>query len=806
MSKKRNGSKARQRILIVLTVLSVVVYIVWRALFTIPTEFGLLTFLFGALLLLSEAVSQVENLAQLRQIGKDVRPILPEIDNSWYPDVDVLIATHNESTELLYKTVNACNFLNYPDKSKVHVYVCDDNNRPSMAALASSLGVGYIGLIGNTKAKAGNLNNAIKKTDSPLILTLDADMIPTSDFLLRTVPYFYMHKVKRDKDGRWVARAEEEIDPNVKIGFIQTPQSFYNPDLFQFNLFSEQRIPNEQDFFFRKANMGRNAANAAIYAGSNTVISREALESVGGFAFDSITEDFSTGLRIEREGFTCYATDEVLAHGLAPDSIKSLISQRERWGRGCVQSLRNEHLLRDQKVKLSTKVSYYMSLSYWWTFLRRLVFLMAPIAAVVFNMRIVDAGLLEVIAFWLPSYVLMNRTLRSVSGNIRNAHWSNVVDTILSPFLAGPILAETVGISQRKFVVTEKSRKKASRNATAIYSLPHLVLFVASMAALVICIKKSIELGTFYNPIVFFWATINVKNLAFALFFVNGRTNYREAERFYVDVPVTIHLAQGDAQAVTTDISETGLALKIGRPVFIHDAPVEMTLHYLKYGARIQAQVVHVQQVGSAWKYSFRILSMDESNRRQYMQVVYDREHTFPKAFSSAQSIYDDFTTILSRRTNDYMSASRKVPRIYLGLPFTLETGEGGVLEDFNYFCAKVRADFPVQYRETLTIAYGPDIMFVLKLREEGLDGDYVIDLDGPEISELRTGEANLFDVLNTEDLISNHAFGELVDEALILKPGEDHPWVGSAQLRRGESQEQAFTSDSPHLEKDGEG
>lgn len=96
-------------------------------------------------------------------------------------------------------------------------------------------------------------------------------MIPRSIFLLRTVPYFLI--------------------PDSRIGLVQTPQSFYNQDLFQFNLFSEKDIPNEQDFFSREINVLRNATNTAAYTGSNTVILRAALEEIGGFPYDTVTED-----------------------------------------------------------------------------------------------------------------------------------------------------------------------------------------------------------------------------------------------------------------------------------------------------------------------------------------------------------------------------------------------------------------------------------------------------------------------------------------------------------------------------------
>jgi cellulose synthase (UDP-forming) len=73
-------------------------------------------------------------------------------------------------------------------------------------------------------------------------------MIARREFLLETVPYFFLPRVKELPDGSWALRSPEETDGGYKIGFIQTPQSFYNPDLFQFNLYSERNIPNEQIF------------------------------------------------------------------------------------------------------------------------------------------------------------------------------------------------------------------------------------------------------------------------------------------------------------------------------------------------------------------------------------------------------------------------------------------------------------------------------------------------------------------------------------------------------------------------------
>ena len=69
---------------------------------------------------------------------------LPLIPQSWYPDIDVIVATHNEPVELLYKTVNALTYMDYPDKSKVHIYIADDGNRPEMGKLAQQFGGCFI--------------------------------------------------------------------------------------------------------------------------------------------------------------------------------------------------------------------------------------------------------------------------------------------------------------------------------------------------------------------------------------------------------------------------------------------------------------------------------------------------------------------------------------------------------------------------------------------------------------------------------------------------------------------------------------
>lgn len=215
----------KRNILFILTFIFTTIYLVWRTLFTLPIHEGLWNIIFGVLLLLAEITTTFTTFELYYNKMKNKRAILdfPTIPDDAYPDVDVFIATHNEPVELLYTTVNACTYMEYPDKSKVHIYLCDDGNRAEVKELAKKLSVGYLGLADNQHAKSGNLNNALKHTNSPLIATFDADMIPQRTFLMDTVPYFLLPKYKKESDGTYRIRKEEEMDPNFKIGLIQTP-------------------------------------------------------------------------------------------------------------------------------------------------------------------------------------------------------------------------------------------------------------------------------------------------------------------------------------------------------------------------------------------------------------------------------------------------------------------------------------------------------------------------------------------------------------------------------------------------------
>ncbi|MGM1049425.1 MAG: glycosyltransferase family 2 protein [Bacillota bacterium] len=683
-------NKKRQNVLFVVTMILMSIYLLWRMIFTLPWDQGFLNMVFGILLIVAETVTVLTTFELFFQKMQKERTQLsfPTIPPEHYPDVDVFIATHNEPVDLLYKTVNACTFMDYPDKQKVHIYLCDDGGRPEVEELARQFGVGYLGFPGNTEAKSGNLNNALSKTSSPLIATFDADMIPQHTFLMKTVPYFLLSKFI-EENGQWRLRREDELDEKFKLGLVQTPQSFYNPDLFQFNLYAEQEIPNEQDFFSREVNILRNASNAVAYTGSNTVISRKAMEEIHGFPLKTITEDFETSVRLQQAGYITYATQEVQAAGLTTTTIQSMIKQRTRWARGIIQSLQNTRAIFSKKLPFWTRVTYLSSYLYWWSFFNRLIFIMAPILFALFDFQIVNTSFWEILIFWLPSYFCYSMSMRYLSSNIRNQRWSQVIDTIFMPYLIVPVFLETLGIHERKFKVTNKN-KAAGRKwmSSLLYAIPHIILLLLSVAAVVRFVHGKYGLALFYSSIIIFWLIYNMIALFYALFFMIGRRAYRETERIRAQEDVTIHYKASNLhnQAQTVDVSEQGIALYVPYPIYLpQQTKISLVVKTERYEANLDAVIVYVKKDGEGWRYSAKVQPVNERDKRQYMQIIYDRKHSLPEQMNLWDTAYDDMLRNVKKRIVQPRSDKRKMPRIRLQLPIVFTNGASCTLRSFNY-------------------------------------------------------------------------------------------------------------------------
>ena len=65
-----------------------------------------------------------------------------------------------------------------------------------------------------------------------------------------------------------------------------------------------------------------------------------AVEAIGGFPTESVTEDFLLTLRLSENGWRTVYLNEPLTEGLAPEGLQEYIVQRGRWCLGMMQIVR----------------------------------------------------------------------------------------------------------------------------------------------------------------------------------------------------------------------------------------------------------------------------------------------------------------------------------------------------------------------------------------------------------------------------------------------------------------------------------
>lgn len=499
-----------KKLIYYLSVITTIIYITYRILFTIPKS-NIITISLAILVLIVEGIDALFYIIYTFNIliQKKEYPIIPTVSKNKYPNIDIFIATINESKELLKETIISCKSMKYPNSEKVHIYICDDGNREEIKELADELNVHYITRNSNDNAKAGNYNHALNKTKSPYIVTFDADMSPTNDFLLKALPF---------------------LIENNNIGFIQYPQSFKDLDIFQRKFKLSGKIPYEQDYFYHKIQMAKNNTNCVICCGTNTIYSRKALRDIGGFATKTITEDIATGMLIEEKGYQAIAIPDNEAYGINVISAESLFKQRSRWCRGCIQTLKNYKILFNNNLSLRQKLDYLSAIYYWSFGIRNIFYMIIPLLFSFFDIRIIQSNIIIFLLLFFIQFIFKRFIIDIIENNYISSTWNRIYEIILSPVIAYESIKELLGLGNLKFEVTEKqSNKKSFPYRSLLTYLIHLVLLVLTVLGTIISYYKGKKFGFTNYILPLFWLITNSLYLLIALIFDNS--NIEEIEQ-----------------------------------------------------------------------------------------------------------------------------------------------------------------------------------------------------------------------------------------------------------------------------------
>ena len=530
---------------VIVTMVSQVVYIAWRILFTLPFE-NAAGAVMAVLLLLAEALGAFQAITHrmlyLRDpLRKENR--LPPYDE--LPSVDVLICTYNEPSKVIEKTVAAAVALAYP-QDRLRVFVCDDGRRLEVKKIAEKYGARWITRPDNKHAKAGNLNNCLQTaSNAEYFLILDADVVVRSCFLEHTMGYFY--------------------DP--KVAFVQAPQVFYTPDPFQHNLKLKEKIPNEQDYFMREIQPRRAAYNATLFVGSNGVFRRSSIDEIGLIPTESITEDIATSLLLEAKGYSGVTVDEVLAVGLSAESFADYVTQHERWGRGNIQVLKKYKPLTRKGLSFVQRLLYLDGILYWLFGLQKMIFIIAPVFFLLTGIPIFKASFFSMMLFFLPTYTLSLTTFRLFSYRNRTIQWAHIYEVAMAPYMAISAFLELFFSFRIKFKVTPKGQSREKAGFSLRTALPHIVLTLLSLAALIVGVTKLRTDSVYMVPIYIlnlFWLLYNGWSLIVNIAVCFEQPRLRASERLRVSGMVRVISEEGIAFfAKIVDMSEGGCQLRV---------------------------------------------------------------------------------------------------------------------------------------------------------------------------------------------------------------------------------------------------
>lgn len=568
-------------------------YIAWRLSATVSPELSA-DFALAALLLSAELYAWLMLVLGYLQTAAPLRrhPAPLPADPARWPTVDVYIPTYNEPLSVIRATVLAARAQDWP-ADKLNVWLLDDGTRQEARAFAAEAQVGYLVRETHEHAKAGNLNAALRRTRGDLIAVFDCDHVPARSFLQMTAGWFL-------------------ADP--KLALVQTPHHFHSIDPIRRNLGIGREQPGEDDLFYGLVQPGNDFWGASFFCGSCAVLRRSALEAIDGFAVETVTEDAHTALRLQRRGHTTAFFPIPQASGLATDTLAGHVKQRMRWARGMTQIFRIDNPLLGRGLKLPQRLCYANAMLHFLYGVPRLVFLLAPLAYLLFGAHIFNAAPALVAAFAVPHLVLATMTGSRVQGRDRRSFWSEVYESALAAWLVVPTTLALVAPRSGTFNVTAKGGMQDRDRFDAHIAAPLLVLGGLLLGGLAVGAWR-LHAGTSAADVLAMnmaWAVWNLLLLAVPVAAAAERRQLRSVPRVPVRMPAMVRLA--DERTVcceTRDLSTEGALLSLADAIAV--APEDaLTCSLFVDGAEYPLPVRVVAAKGRTLRVCFDALSTEQ--------------------------------------------------------------------------------------------------------------------------------------------------------------------------------------------------
>lgn len=455
----------------------------------------------------------------------------PETD---LPTVDIFIPTYNEPLDVLERTIVGALALDYP-KDKLKVYVLDDKRRDWLRAYCEEKGAIHVTRPDNYHAKAGNMNHGLSVSSGDFVAIFDADFVPYRNFLRRTLPFF--------------------TDPS--IGIVQTPQHFFNKDPVQLNLSIERIWPDEQRLFFDEMAASRDAWDVSFCCGSCSITRRKAVEAIGGFPTESITEDLLTTLTMLNKGYKTRYLNERLSMGLAAENLKGYFVQRGRWCRGGIQTIYvHNGPIRGPGLNLFQRIMF-LPMSWLVQYVVRLIILVIPAVYLWTGYApLYFTGTEAIVAYQLPLLAAYFLLMVWITPTRYLPVVSSAVGTFATFRMLPVVIASVIKPFGTPFRVTPKGsgNEESEFDAYTFTSIAFLIV-ITSLGLMINVVPEWSQIGEGeFSVVSAYWAFVNITVLLIASLICFERPRALH-ESFMTDEPATVQIGSNLLPAKVTNLS-----------------------------------------------------------------------------------------------------------------------------------------------------------------------------------------------------------------------------------------------------------
>ena len=235
------------------------------------------------------------------------------VNENYKPFISVLIPAHNEEGVITHTVENILAM----DYENFEVIVIDDRSSDSTPLVIKQLEAKYPSVHALIRphdaypGKSAVLNDAFKLAKGEAILVFDADATVESDFLKKLLP---------------------ELEP-ADVGAVQARKVIRNKDV---NILT--RCQNNEYTLDCNIQTGRDSVKGAVeLRGNGELIKRAALEDIGGWNNDTITDDLDMSTRLHIKGWDVRFCADAVVYEEGVIYLVPLYRQRRRWLEGSIR-------------------------------------------------------------------------------------------------------------------------------------------------------------------------------------------------------------------------------------------------------------------------------------------------------------------------------------------------------------------------------------------------------------------------------------------------------------------------------------